>query len=171
MSSCFAATRDRKAGNVLMMHYRIALGGDPAEAAVAIRKRVAERGRLFDGMPGLERKFFLLDPVDPTYATLYLWREPEAALAFLQGSFFAGVIASFGRPAVRLLLPTRIELPQALPKTVTLLDPADRISSGHRIEAVDPLDGSTFALVFAEAGHGRRFELLYATRSDLGIAA
>jgi hypothetical protein len=94
-----------------------------------------------------------------------LWREPEAALAFLQGSFFAGVIASFGRPAVRILLPTKIELPQALPKTVTLLDPADGILSGARIEAVDPLDGSAFALSFAEAGRGRRFELLYATEA------
>jgi hypothetical protein len=156
---------------MLLMHYRIALGGDPAEAAAAIRKRVAERGRLFDGMPGLERKFFLLDPVDPTYATLYLWREPEAALAFLQGSFFAGVIASFGRPAVRILLPTRIELGQVLPKTVSLLDPAADDSSGARIEAIDPLDGSPFALAFAETERGRRFELLYATRSDLSIAA
>jgi hypothetical protein len=52
---------------MLMMHYRIALGGDPAQAATAIRKRVAERGALFDGMAGLERKFFLLDPsIRPT---------------------------------------------------------------------------------------------------------
>ena len=89
---------------MLVMHYRIALSGDPADAAAAIRRRVAQRGHLFDGMPGLERKFFLLDPERPTYATLYLWREPGAALAFLRGPFFAAVIESFGRPEVRLLL-------------------------------------------------------------------
>jgi hypothetical protein len=156
---------------MLVMHYRIALGGDPAEAATAIRKRVAERGALFDGMPGLERKFFLLDPVDPTYATLYLWREPEAALAFLQGPFFAAVIASFGRPAVRLLLPTAVELPATVPRSVTLGTEAQGVLSGPRIQAIDPLDGSGFALRFTETGPGRRFELLYATPSSLSVVA
>jgi Domain of unknown function (DUF4865) len=156
---------------MLVMHYRIALGGDPIEAVAAIRKRVAERGALFDGMPGLERKFFLLDPVDPTYATLYLWREPEAALAFLQGPFFATVIASFGRPAVRLLLPTAVELPAALPRSVTLSNEAQGVLSGPHVQAIDPLDGSDFTLSFAEASRGRRFELLYTTRSRLSVAA
>jgi hypothetical protein len=156
---------------MLVMHYRIKLGGDRVEAAAAIRRRVAERGHLFDGMQGLARKFFLLDAADPTYATLYLWRDADAALAFLQGPFFAAVIESFGRPAVRLLLSTAIELPHVLPKTVTLLDRADGALSGPRIEAIDPLDGSKFALDLAAAGHGRHFELLYATRSDLSAAA
>lgn len=156
---------------MLVMHYRIALGGDPIEAVAAIRKRVAERGALFNGMPGLERKFFLLDPVDPTYATLYLWREPEAALAFLQGPFFAAVIASFGRPAVRLLLPTAVELSASLPRSVALGSEAQGVLSGPRVQATDPLDGSDFVLSFAEAGRGQRFELLYATRSGLSVAA
>ena len=156
---------------MLVMHYRVALGGDPVEAAAVIRKRVAERGAFFDGMPGLERKFFLLDPVDPTYATLYLWREPEAALAFLQGPFFAAVIASFGRPVVRLLLPTAVELPASLPRSVTLSNEAQGVLSGPRVQAIDPLDGSDFALSFAEAGRGQRFELLYTTRNSLSVAA
>ena len=151
---------------MLVMHYRIKLGGDPLEAAAAIRRRVAERGSRFDGMPGLERKFFLLDPVDPTYATLYLWREADAALAFLQGPFFAAVIELFGRPAVRLLLSTAIELPSTLPRSVTLIDDAQAAPSGPRIEAVDPLDGRKLMLDFAETGRGRRFELLYTTRAD-----
>ena len=156
---------------MLVMHYRISLVGDGAEAAAAIRRRVAARGHLFDGMTGLARKFFLLDPVEPTYATLYLWREPDAALAFLQGPFFAAVVESFGRPAVRLLLSTTVELPDALPRSVTLVDHAPGELSGPRIEAVDPLDGRKFALDFAETGRGRRFELLYTTRADPGAPA
>ncbi len=156
---------------MLVMHYRIALSGDPADAAAAIRRRVAQRGHLFDGMPGLERKFFLLDPERPTYATLYLWREPGAALAFLRGPFFAAVIESFGRPEVRLLLSTAIDLPRELPKAVVLSDRAEEAASGPRIEAIDPRDGSGLTLTFTEAGAGRRFELLYATRADLSAAA
>ena len=143
---------------MLVMHYRIKLGGGRLEAAAAIRRRVAERGSRFDGMSGLERKFFLLDPADPTYA----------ALAFLQGPLFAAVIESFGRPAVRLLLSTAIELPSTLPRSVSLIDDAQEASSGPRIEAVDPLDGRKLVLDFAEAGRGRRFELLYTTRDDQG---
>ena len=93
---------------MLVMHYRIKLSGDRVEAAAAIRRRVAERGRRFDGMQGLARKFFLLDAADPTYATLYLWRDPDAALAFLQGSFFAAVIESFGRALPALAAATKV---------------------------------------------------------------
>ena len=156
---------------MLVMHYRIPLAGDAAAASAAIRKRVAERGHLFDGMAGLERKFFLLDPADPTYATLYLWRNADAALAFLRGPLFAGVISSFGRPAVRLLLSTAIELPRVLPRSVRLIDHAQEAPPGPSIQAIDPLDGSELVLAFAEAGPGRRFDLLYATRSDLSAAA
>jgi hypothetical protein len=90
----------------------------------------------------------------------------DAALAFLHGPFFAAVIESFGRPAVRLLLSTAIELPGALPRSVALIDHAQGAPSGPRIEAVDPLDGSRFALDFGQTGRGRRFELLYTTRAD-----
>ena len=127
---------------MLVMHYRIKLGGDRVEAAAAIRRRVAERGHLFDGMQGLARKFFLLDAADPTYATLYLWRDADAALAFLQGPFFAAVIELFGRPAVRLLLSTAIELPGVLPTHGHADRHAQRRAVGTRIEAVDPLDGT-----------------------------
>jgi hypothetical protein len=84
---------------------------------------------------------------------------------------FAALIASFGRPAVRLLLPAAVEIPHALPRSVMLSGEGQGALSGPGIRAMDPLDGSEFALSFAEAGSGRRFELLYATRSDLSVAA
>jgi hypothetical protein len=130
-ASMLAINRNSTGGEMLVMHYRIALGGDAVEVATAIRKRVAERGPVFEGMTGLERKFFLLDPLQPTYATLYLWRDPDAALAFLQGPFFAALSRSFGRPEVRLLLSTAIELPPTLPKTVVLSDAQWSSSPAH----------------------------------------
>lgn len=155
---------------MLIMHYRIPLGGEKAAAAAAIRTRVSERGPSFDGMKGLERKFFLLDPVNPMYATVYLWRTADAALDFLQGPFFAALEASFGRPAVRLLLSTRVRLPDQFPRSVLLADGASECLRGPGVEAIDPLDGSRLALSFVEASAGRRFELVYVTRPDVVTA-
>ena len=63
---------------------------------------------------------------------------------------------------MRLLLSTAIELPSALPRSVTLIDDPQGGPSGPRVEAVDPLDGRELVLDFAETGRGQRFELLYA---------
>ena len=155
---------------MLVMHYRIPLAGDRREAAARIRARVSERGPSFDGMRGLERKFFLLDPLDPTYATLYLWRTADAALEFLRGPFFAALEASFGRPAVRLLLSTRVRLPDSFPQSVLLADDTRGEVHGPHIEAIDPLDGRRLALDFTETSAGRRFELLYVTQPEMVCA-
>jgi len=85
----------------------------------AIRRRVAEKGRLFDTYPGLLRKVFLArdrrsnHPTGPTdngnsYATYYLWSSARAAADFLGGPDFAAVSGAFGRPAVRFLAPLSI---------------------------------------------------------------
>ncbi len=155
---------------MLAMHYRIPL--DPqaeasqADAVTALRRRAAERGPLFDGMPGLALKLFLVDPVRPTYATFYLWREAAAALRFLEGDFFANLSAAFGRPAVRLLLPRRIELPRqpiaSLALTETSANPmGSHEPAGSQIATLDPLDGTALAVHFDPAAGGRRFEIMY----------
>jgi hypothetical protein len=125
-----------------------------------VRRRAAERGPLFDGMPGLALKLFLVDPVDPCYATFYLWREPEAALAFLGGAFFAALVETFGRPEVRLLLPTRIVFPPPEARQAVLGGDSPAAS----LRCLDPRTGAGLALDFgvaAEVRSGRRFEIMY----------
>ena len=123
---------------MLAMHYQIALSG--AEAVAAVRARAAERGPLFDGMAGLAHKLFLVDPADPCYATFYLWREPGAALDFLEGPFFAALAQSFGRPEVALLLTRAIELRFAAGDTV-FLDWRGEGRGSATARATDPRNG------------------------------
>jgi len=147
---------------MLAMHYRIPLDG--AEAVAAVKRRALERGPWFDGIAGLAHKYFLVDPVQPTYATFYLWREPEAARAFLDGPLFAALIEAFGRPEVRLLLPTAAQLPAWDPGTATLVEGLRTHAFGPRIEAIDPRDGSLLTLRFDDSVRGQRFLLPYHAR-------
>ncbi len=152
---------------MLAMHYRIEL---PDHAAVtAVRRRATERGPLFDGLPGLGEKLFLVDPIRPCYATFYLWREPNAALAFLEGPFFKALSETFGRPEVRLLLTHATTLPDV--QQVALLDGA----TGHplpvgAVAATDPRDGSMLILS-PSLDLGRRFDAMYHARGDRRAAA
>ncbi|MGD1824422.1 DUF4865 domain-containing protein [Chromobacterium violaceum] len=89
---------------MMAMRYRIALPADyPMEI---IEKRIAERGHLTDGMPGLGLKAYLYSRAGEAgaqanaYAPFYLWRRAEGMRDFLSGPGFAALCASFGRPAV-----------------------------------------------------------------------
>lgn len=140
---------------MLAMHYAIAL--KDAGQIAAVRARAVERGPLFDGMKGLGVKLFLIDPVDPCYATFYLWRDPDAAQAFLEGPFFKALSEAFGRPEVRLLLTEATDLPFAAGETVGLSsNPTHEVP----VRALDPRTGDVLALAPESAG-GRRFEVMY----------
>jgi len=85
------------------LHYPIALPGDFDMRAIA--RRVEEKAHLFEAVPGLRFKAFLASSraqgaARNAYAPFYVWDDDAAAQAFLQGPLFAGVIESFGRPAV-----------------------------------------------------------------------
>ena len=142
---------------MLAMHYAIALKG--VDQVAAVRVRAAERGPWFDGMAGLGVKLFLIDPVDPCYATFYLWREAEAALGFLEGAFFRALSETFGRPEVKLLLTTATDLPFGVGEALRLqVNPTEGLES--RVRALDALGGDVLALA-PESGSGRRFEVMY----------
>jgi hypothetical protein len=153
---------------MLAMHYRIRLDDDAAVAAV--RQRAAERGPLFDGMKGLGEKLFLVDPVRPCYATFYLWHEPDAALAFLEGPFFKALSDTFGRPEVRLLLTHATTLPSG-GRSVALIEGAVQhpLPDGA-VEAIDPRDGTTLVLM-PSISLGRRFDVMYHAHGDRRAAA
>lgn len=88
---------------MIAMHYRFPL---PADYDMAIvDRRIADKGHLTDGFPGLLFKAYLLarktgPGQDNAYAPFYVWNTVEGMHAFLNGPGFAGVSDAFGRPSV-----------------------------------------------------------------------
>jgi hypothetical protein len=76
-----------------------------------IRRRVAERGPLWDDTEGLVCKLFVTQQrnrhgaAGNAYASIYLWLDSNAAVRFLMGERFQAVIDSFGRPQIETWLP------------------------------------------------------------------
>ncbi len=142
---------------MLAMHYAIPL--KDADQVAAVRARATERGPLFDGMAGLGTKLFLVDPVEPCYATFYLWDKADAAYDFLEGSFFQALSETFGRPEVRLLLTQATDLPFMAGEALRLqTNPSNQESAPVR--ALDPRRGDVLALAPASVA-GRRFDVMY----------
>jgi hypothetical protein len=87
------------------MQYEITL---PADYDMGIiRRRVATKGALFDDVPGLGLKAFLIRERGVAgaevnqYAPFYLWSDVAGMSRFLWGGGgFGGIVESFGRPAV-----------------------------------------------------------------------
>ncbi|MBD8874300.1 DUF4865 family protein [Rhodanobacter sp. DHB23] len=101
---------------MIAMQYAITLPADYDMAA--IRRRIADKGHLLDGFPGLVFKAWLyaarddraLPVRDNLYAPFYLWRDGEGMNAFLNGAGFAALSHDFGRPAVRTWIPWQAEV-------------------------------------------------------------
>jgi len=71
-----------------------------------IRARIAEKGPLFDNLPGLVSKAFLINDLGTgspfnEYATFYVWKDESAMRDFLLSEHFQAVVDAFGRPRVR----------------------------------------------------------------------
>jgi len=88
---------------MIAMHYRLPL---PADYDMGIiDRRIAAKGGLTDGFPGLLFKAYLsarkgAAGQDNAYAPLYVWHTVEGMHAFLNGPGFAALADAFGRPAV-----------------------------------------------------------------------
>ncbi|MEV4611168.1 DUF4865 family protein [Kitasatospora sp. NPDC049258] len=126
------------------MQYEITL---PADYDMRIiHRRVADRGRLTDQLPGLALKAYLVrergdgagSPVNQ-YAPLYLWHTAEAMAGFLRGPGFRTLSADFGRPPVRHWLGTGLRpgpaagsAPRTATRTLTAIpehtDPAEALA-------------------------------------------
>lgn len=99
---------------MLAMHYAVTLPADYDMAV--IRQRIASKGSLMDGYPGLLFKAYLHadrqraghDGESNRYAAFYLWADHRSLGAFLQGPGFARLSADFGRPAVRVWWVSRL---------------------------------------------------------------
>ncbi|WP_024506626.1 DUF4865 family protein [Bradyrhizobium sp. ARR65] len=95
---------------MIIVHYGHRL---PANYDIAlIRKRAAERGHLFDAVPELHFKAFLLrergqfGAIASEYSSLYLWRQGQGFRNFLVEGRYKSVTDSFGRAAIE----TRVAL-------------------------------------------------------------
>ena len=67
------------------------------------RERIAGRGPLFDDLPGLHLKVFLVAEAPGRahrYTPFYLWKDVDAVTGFLLSDKFQAVETSFGRPVV-----------------------------------------------------------------------
>lgn len=95
---------------MFIVHYGHRL---PANYDLAlIRSRAAERGHLFDAVPELHFKGFLLrergrfGAIASEYSSLYLWRTDQGFRDFLVDGRYRSVTDSFGRAAIE----TRVAL-------------------------------------------------------------
>lgn len=76
-----------------------------------VRRRVADRGGVFDSVAHLAFKAFLISERgvygshENAYAPFYVWRSEQGMLDFLLGPMFRGVSNDFGWPAVRTWTP------------------------------------------------------------------
>ncbi|HEY1722317.1 MAG TPA: DUF4865 family protein [Magnetospirillaceae bacterium] len=143
---------------MLAMHYAIPLSSP--HTPDSIRQRARERGPMFDGMPGLKDKLFLLDTIDPCYATFYLWRTPEAAQAFLEGDFFKALSQAFGRPEVHLWLTAAEGLPAGAWDRAVLSMSGGPEPKADSVKVIEPLTGKYRWLAQTPAA-GRQFDVMY----------
>ncbi len=87
---------------MIAMQYSFTL---PADYDMAIvDRRIADKGHLTDGFPGLAFKAYLSARGDPDnlYAPFYVWHDEEGLNRFLTGPGFVGLTRSFGWPSVRI---------------------------------------------------------------------
>jgi hypothetical protein len=93
---------------MIIAHYAHRL---PADYDInIIRNRAKARGHLFDDIPELHFKGFLLrergrfGAIQNEYSSLYLWRKDEGFRDFLTGGRYKSVTDSFGRAQIEMRL-------------------------------------------------------------------
>jgi len=97
---------------MIAMQYSFTLPADYDMSV--IDRRIADKGPLLDGFPGLKFKAYLVarrgeHGPENLYAPFYVWNEDEGLAEFLCGPGFAGVTQSFGWPQVRTWICWRVE--------------------------------------------------------------
>lgn len=74
--------------------------GDRFDAAV-LRRRAAERAPLFEALPGLVAKAFLVDEERRQFGAVYYWESWAHVDVFLASDLFASSRQALGEPAIR----------------------------------------------------------------------
>lgn len=113
-----------------------------------IDRRIAERGHLLDGFPGLRFKAYLTARPDQdgrfgpdkVYAPFYLWDDMAGLNAFVCGPGFAALSRDFGRPPVRTWIPWSsaispdVARARYATRTEAALDPHEDLVARERAE-------------------------------------
>jgi hypothetical protein len=100
-------------GEAIMIAMQYAIGLPADYDMGIIRRRVAERGAAFDGLPGLHFKAFLIrersrGQVGNEYAPFYVWSNIDSLWDFVAGNGFKGIVDSFGWQPIRTWLPLAV---------------------------------------------------------------
>lgn len=90
-----------------------------------IRRRVREKGTIFDAWPGVLFKAFLISErsrgaAQNQYAPFYVWNDTGALWDFVAGDGFGGIVSSFGRPSILTWLPWSVEIREDLRRDAVL---------------------------------------------------
>jgi hypothetical protein len=101
-----------------------------------IRQRVERRTKLFEDLPGLSHKSYLLDEADKIYAPFYIWSEVEEAQKFLFDDLFHGVIQDFSRPRVRTWFTLAKGYGNRIVNPTYAIKEIDRIAPEEKLEEV-----------------------------------
>lgn len=77
----------------------------------ALRATAQERATtMYQNLPGLRAKAFVIDPARRVYGGHYVWESREALEAFLSSPLFQSSIAKFGQPELRVYeIPAYVE--------------------------------------------------------------
>ena len=164
---------------MLAMQYSFTL---PADFDMdVIRARVAAKGPLVNGFPGLGFKAFLYarrgeHGPENLYAPFYLWDDNEAMNRLLGGEVFAGVSTAFGWPSVKMwsvihaaktpalddaryfsreILPIAPHTPLAQLQTTEAELAQSAVTRDGAVTAVTAFEPTTWSMVRARLWHDR----------------
>ena len=138
---------------MLAMQYSFTL---PADYDMAIiRRRIADKGPLLDGFPGLAFKAYLWADArfsrENLYAPVYLWRDTSGMTRFLEGDGFRRLAEAFGRPVIRTWVPRTSATSADIARAAWATRRISVISDGTTLSDVPPAPAAAEALATLDA--------------------
>jgi Domain of unknown function (DUF4865) len=135
---------------MLAMQYSVRLTNDFDLGKVY--ERVAKRGPMFEGHPGLKHKFYLYDEEAHIYAPMYIWEDNQSAQSFLMENLFADVVQDFGRPRVRSWQILEFNYGSSDVDAVSMLAEVDKVCDRHSLSDVQSHERNIHQKMVSEPG-------------------
>ncbi|MGH9023110.1 MAG: DUF4865 family protein [Acidimicrobiia bacterium] len=90
----------------------------------SMRELARTRAIVYQSVPGLRAKAFIVDPERRLYGANYVWESREAIDRFLSSELFAGIVAKLGQPEMRIF-----EVPAYVEQGELVAIPDDEVSN------------------------------------------